>query len=264
MSAGSEVTYRCNGGWWKFGNRCYRILGNTWVSRPDAIDICNRANSQLFVPSNQDEYDAVTEYINNIGQVSTDDNPTPRDIEDVWVGCDDEEVEGTYQCLDGTSLTSSSGWFKSGYDSPDTYFNCVAYFEPEGLEYLTCEVDGYSKVLCEGIMSTGSEVTYRCNGGWWKFGNRCYRILGNTWVSKPDAIDICTRANSQLFVPSNQTEYDAVTEYINNLGPVSTDDNPTPRDIYAVWVGCDDEDVEGTYQCADGTSFTSSSGRYDN
>nr|XP_054766289.1 uncharacterized protein LOC129273297 [Lytechinus pictus] len=104
------------------------------------------------------------------------------------------------------------------------------------------------------------EITYRCNEGWWKFGNRCYRILGNTWVSKPDAIDICTRANSQLFVPSNQTEYDAVTEYINNLGPVSTDDNPTPKDIDDVWIGCDDEEVEGTYQCIDGTSFTSSSG----
>ncbi|XP_041477311.1 uncharacterized protein LOC121425349 [Lytechinus variegatus] len=147
MSTELEVKYRCDGGWWKFGNRCYRILGNSWVTKANAVDICTRANSQLFVPSNQDEYDAVTEYINNLGPVSTDDNPTPRDIEDVWVGCDDEDVEGTFQCVDGTSFTSSSEWI-TGYLG-GTDYNCVAYFKPSGLEDHSCII-ALSQVLCEG------------------------------------------------------------------------------------------------------------------
>ncbi|XP_063963742.1 uncharacterized protein LOC129273297 [Lytechinus pictus] len=176
-----EITYRCNGGWWNFGNRCYKILGNKWVSKPDAIDICSRANFQLFVPSNQTEYDAVTEYINNLGPVSTDDNPTPKDIDDVWIGCDDEEVEGTYQCVDGISFTTSSGWFASGTGSGGTSFNCVTYIKSSsGLEDQPCGVSVTSQVLCEAPAAITRSSSYKASS----LPDRCLRGYTQKTVNK--------------------------------------------------------------------------------
>nr|XP_054765983.1 uncharacterized protein LOC129272926 [Lytechinus pictus] len=143
-----EVTFKCEEGWWKFENRCYRILGNAWMLKSFAIALCNTANSQLFVPSNQEEYDAVTEYVDNLGSVSTDDKPMPTPITDVWIGCDDEDVEGIFSCIDGTTFTSLSvNWWDSGHGVSTTN-KCVRYWKDIGLGELSCSSDT-SQVLCE-------------------------------------------------------------------------------------------------------------------
>ena len=77
-------------------------------------------------------------------------------------------------------------------------------------------------------------------------------------MAKTYAIQVCTDAKSQLFVPSSQEEYDAVSSYINSLGPVSTPDNQIAKPIFDVWVGCE----AGTPTCIDGTVFDSSGGMY--
>ena len=79
---------------WKRGDRCYIFPNYYYVTRDQAVtSYCEPLGADLFVPSSQVEYDEYPQ-----------DPVTLLTITDVWIGCNDETVEGIFECSDGSSL----------------------------------------------------------------------------------------------------------------------------------------------------------------
>ncbi|XP_071506623.1 uncharacterized protein [Diadema antillarum] len=127
----SNEDYICPVGWWKRENRCYRFASGSSLTRDDAVALCG--GSQLFVPSSDEEFQAVKEFINNHEPFPRP-NSTDIPVWSAWIGCNDEVTDNVFECVDGTQFTpasTSSWWYFAEPDnegSPGSGpVNCVQY-----------------------------------------------------------------------------------------------------------------------------------------
>ena len=76
-----------------------------------------------------------------------------------------------------------------------------------------------------------------CPESWHYWGNSCYKIT-ETALTWSDAIDECKNLGGVLAAPSSDQEND----FIVNLMPENS----------AVWIDCNDKEVEGRWKCREG------------
>ncbi|XP_072166177.1 mannose-binding protein-like [Diadema setosum] len=69
-----------------------------------------------YVASTQSEYKDVGHFLTRQGGLAY-----------VWMGCDDEETERTFDCFGGTQILESSPWWKPGQPNEYRTENCVVY-----------------------------------------------------------------------------------------------------------------------------------------
>ena len=81
----------CADGWECIPSGCYKFATTEQVPYANAGPHCEQAGGQLYVPNSDSERIYVA------GASFTGSHP-------IWVGCTDEDVEGTYQCVDGSQL----------------------------------------------------------------------------------------------------------------------------------------------------------------
>ena len=85
-----------------------------------------------------------------------------------------------------------------------------------------------------------------CPGGWTSIGSGCYQFKDTTELSYTDAVSSCSSVGGYLFVPNDNEERTTIPVDSFVVDVVGN---------YYMWIGCTDEAVEGTFQCADGTQL---------
>lgn len=92
--------FTCPNGWWQRQDRCYIYLSKLIpLSYETGKGECADLGAQLYVPNSDSEYDDVAEFISS----------SPPLFNYVWIGCDEKDSDGVFQCLDGIQLDTTSG-----------------------------------------------------------------------------------------------------------------------------------------------------------
>ncbi|XP_033639036.1 galactose-specific lectin nattectin-like [Asterias rubens] len=93
----------CPESWHHWGDSCYRITDSN-VLWSNAGDECGKLDGVLAAPSSSQENNVILDLIEN--------------NEEVWIDCNDLEVEGTWECKEGNVEVS----YRNGGDGePNNY-----------------------------------------------------------------------------------------------------------------------------------------------
>ena len=83
----------CPASWHQWGDSCYQVTEKifTWV---EAGEQCQKVGGVLAVPSNLQENDFMMTLIST----------------NAWIGCDDIEIEGEWECREGDLVVTYRNW----------------------------------------------------------------------------------------------------------------------------------------------------------
>ncbi|XP_063954960.1 mucin-5AC-like [Lytechinus pictus] len=119
LSKQAEGGNTCNSPWFNLhGSSCYALYSVTLTEKyEEANTICGNVGAHVYVPNSEGEYNDVSAYLVSI----------IHQLQHVWlwIGCDETEDDGVFQCADGTELDSDSGWWQDLYPTPGGSHRCV-------------------------------------------------------------------------------------------------------------------------------------------
>ncbi|XP_038055207.1 hepatic lectin-like [Patiria miniata] len=127
---GASIRGACPPAWNQWGDKCYKQLSGKlpWA---EAKQECIKMGSVLVMPQSQEE----TEFLQK------------NLIDKFWIDCNDQHVEGTWVCQDGTTDVEYRNW-KEGQPSNRQGKEDCAVVRPAG-DWNDVPCDDLSPVICQ-------------------------------------------------------------------------------------------------------------------
>ncbi|XP_071796328.1 C-type mannose receptor 2-like [Asterias amurensis] len=230
----------CPVSWHYWGNSCYKIT-ETRFSWSDARDECRNLGGVLGVPSSYQENEFILLQLSQTKGM-------------VWIDCNDLEVEGIWKCREGKVEVAYRNWYPgepNNVGDEDCAVLAKGWWGSEG----QCDLEegigkcraGNVEVACRNwaaaLFQACQCYTFMyddssCPESWHYWGNSCYKITEAAF-SWADARDECRNLGGVLGAPSSDQENEFIAQFI-------------PLDGAAVWIDCNDIEVEGRWKCREG------------
>ncbi|XP_063355853.1 C-type mannose receptor 2-like [Pelmatolapia mariae] len=210
----------CPVGWSKFNHSCY-LLSERSGSWDAARRDCRYRGGELVVIDSPEEQ-------NFLSTITT---------EEVWIGLNDKEQEGTWKWVDGTPLTLMYWGIRqpdNGGEDNDGEEDCV-YVRTEWGRFWNDHFCSYShQWICENTPNHNKTCPVGSS-----FNHSCY-LISKSSASWDAARMDCRDRGADLVVINSPEEK-------NFLSTITTEE---------VWIGLNDKEQEGSWKWVDGTPLT--------
>eukprot|EP00118_Oscarella_pearsei_P022672 m.264678 g.264678 ORF g.264678 m.264678 type:complete len:1411 (+) comp40476_c0_seq1:1691-5923(+) len=222
----------CQKDWVHSNGNCYQYNANK-VTYAKAVTACRQTPGANLTSVNSIYEQAILLSMLGSGGV------------DVWIGLDDQAVEGSYQWKDGTPVTYSN-W---GFGEPNSWHfkaDCTDFDSATGFwnDRFCGNTRGYvCKMSPDQATSQTSSV---CASGWVSYNGHCYWLESGTDASKKlnyTAAESFCEGNSGYLVHINDKYENAflAAAFPEHMGSTS----------YRMWMGINDMGAEGVYKSTD-------------